>query len=328
MGKKMYYNEEEAAAKLGCSVDDLSQYVSEEKIRVFKDGLRNMYNAGEVDALAAEMGLGGAEAGADEIVLTPADTSLGDDEIELTLSSAGEDTDASMDAGGSSLTPISLGTPESGAYADAVDLATEADDVSGAEDDKDGTAIAVEEGGSIFDTGDFEVEAADSMAQTQVSPTLEEQIAMEGVGSGSGLLDLTRESDDTSLGAEILEHIDADSEEAPELIGEELSAGLSGLASTSTITVAAEPMVVEEIDPMAGLFGGMVIGCVAIGMVAAALALSAMLTFSPPFVAWLGDNFFAVIIGSVAVLGIGALAGFMISKSAAERQAAIQRAGG
>ncbi len=51
MGKKMYYSEEEAAGKLGCSVDELSQYVQEEKIRVFKDGLRNMYNAEEVDAL-------------------------------------------------------------------------------------------------------------------------------------------------------------------------------------------------------------------------------------------------------------------------------------
>ena len=45
------------------------------------------------------------------------------------------------------------------------------------------------------------------MAKPQIAPALEEQIATEGVGSGSGLLDLTRESDDTSLGAEVLDNI-------------------------------------------------------------------------------------------------------------------------
>ena len=47
------------------------------------------------------------------------------------------------------------------------------------------------------------------MAQTQVTqPAVDqEQLALESVGSGSGLLDLTRESDDTSLGAELLDEI-------------------------------------------------------------------------------------------------------------------------
>ena len=33
------------------------------------------------------------------------------------------------------------------------------------------------------------------------------KLSLESVGSGSGLLDLTRESDDTSLGAELLDEI-------------------------------------------------------------------------------------------------------------------------
>lgn len=62
-------------------------------------------------------------------------------------------------------------------------------------------------GVSVFDQG--EVEPADPAAQTQVTqPAIEdEELALESVGSGSGLLDLTRESDDTSLGAELLEEI-------------------------------------------------------------------------------------------------------------------------
>ena len=42
---------------------------------------------------------------------------------------------------------------------------------------------------------------ADPGAQTAISGGIREQVNLEGVGSGSGLLDLTRESDDTSLGA-------------------------------------------------------------------------------------------------------------------------------
>ena len=36
---------------------------------------------------------------------------------------------------------------------------------------------------------------------------MDDDLTLESVGSGSGLLDLTRESDDTSLGAELLEEV-------------------------------------------------------------------------------------------------------------------------
>ena len=62
-------------------------------------------------------------------------------------------------------------------------------------------------GVSVFDAG--EIDAADPLAQTQVTGPMidDEELALESVGSGSGLLDLTRESDDTSLGAELLDEI-------------------------------------------------------------------------------------------------------------------------
>src|SRR5262249_7041450 len=52
-----------------------------------------------------------------------------------------------------------------------------------------------------------EAEAADPSAQTNISSGVSDQVNLEGIGSGSGLLDLTRESDDTSLGAELLDEI-------------------------------------------------------------------------------------------------------------------------
>ena len=314
MGKKMYYSEDEAAAKLGCNVDDLGAYVTEEKIRVFKDGVRNMYNADEVDALAGELGLGGGE---DDLVLTPSDSALDD---EITLGIAGEETDAAMGDEGVALIPQG----DSGMPIDAVNIGDESSAPS--EPGKDDTAIAVEEGGSIFETGDFEMESADAMAQTQVPSTLEDQIAIEGVGSGSGLLDLTRESDDTSLGAEILEHIDADGDETPELIEDSLTSGLSGLSQASA--PAPEPAFVEEIDPTAGLFGGLAVGCAVIGIIVTALALASMLQFEPSFLVWLSQNPLAVVAAGIGVIGLAGLLGFLAGKSAAERQAAFRRAGG
>ena len=319
MGKKMYYTEDEAAAKLGCSVDQLSQYVKEEKIRVFKDGLKNMYNAEEVDALAGDTGLASGladltPADDEDIVLTPADSSV-DSEVEISLSTAGEETDVGMQEAGS---PISLDASGStSGLVDAVDLSTEAEELS--EGDKDDTALAAE-GESIFDTSDFEAEGADAMAQTQVSPSLEEQIAMEGVGSGSGLLDLTRESDDTSLGAEILEHIDADAEAAPELIEESIDDDLSSLAQPTPPSLV-EPVVMEEDDPTVGLFSGALVGSAIVAMISAAMALAGLTGMRPDFLKWLNENGLLVVVACVAAIGIGGLLGFMLSKSSGGRAA-------
>jgi len=84
---------------------------------------------------------------------------------------------------------------------DAIDIKDETAAAAPAENTNEATGI------SVFDAG--EVEAADPLAQTQVTGPMidDEELALESVGSGSGLLDLTRESDDTSLGAELLDEI-------------------------------------------------------------------------------------------------------------------------
>ncbi len=71
------------------------------------------------------------------------------------------------------------------------------------------TGTGTGSGMSVF--GPDEVEPVDPLAQTAVTnpmeDTAQEDLSLESVGSGSGLLDLTRESDDTSLGAELLDEI-------------------------------------------------------------------------------------------------------------------------
>jgi len=208
--------------------------------------------------------------------------------------------------------------------ADQVSL-SEADE-AGAEDEKEDTVLTAE-GISIFDDGELEIEVADPMAKTQIAPSLEEQMTMDGVGSGSGLLDLTRESDDTSLGAEVLGHIDMD---------EGVDTGLSGSVAgqpgigvppspVPTPVVVAAPA--DEMDAASGLFGGIVIGCTLIFIVIGAVVLAASRHALPPYLKSMRNQVGLVVGAAVAIIVIVAIIGMVIGKSAATRRA-ISRLGG
>ncbi len=110
------------------------------------------------------------------------------------------------------------------------------------EDPREATGI------SVFDAG--EIDHADPMAQTQVtaSSISDEDLALESVGSGSGLLDLTRESDDTSLGAELLDEIYPGSGEASDAKLDS-AAGSSGVfdGALSMETGASGPSGLENL---------------------------------------------------------------------------------
>ncbi len=143
--------------------------------------------------------------------------------------------EASLSGGSSMGIPLADPGPDD---TDAISLSDSLSAGSQApEDPKEATGI------SVFDAG--EVEPADPMAQTQVTqPHIDdEELALESVGSGSGLLDLTRESDDTSLGAELLDEIypgggDTGSASSADF-GLESSVGSSGVFDGSMATGSA-----------------------------------------------------------------------------------------
>ncbi len=179
---------------------------------------------------------------------------------------------------------IRLGTDVGG---DAVSL----EDTSTDEDDREGTVVS-SIGVSVFDEDDVEKEA-DPLAKTVVSSgSGSGSLGIEGIGSGSGLLDLTRESDDTSLGAELLDEIYPGEEGGSEM-GEATRAGLedaipeaAGGSATFEPAETAEPATATatavattvryEFEPDAFakgltgmLFVGVLIMCIA-GLTAAA----------------------------------------------------------
>jgi len=181
--------------------------------------------------------------------------------------------------------PIPLADSED---TDQIDLMDDANDDSTG-DARSGTGI------SVFDSE--EVKMADPMAQTQVSSetgTQEHDLALESVSSGSGLLDLTRESDDTSLGAELLEEI------YPGKEGESSDGGLDQLTAAGT----------GAFDSGAGLASGSATGINAEGFdanapgAAAGAAMSAAVEPSDPAGNGLSIGLLLATTGTLIVAGI------------------------
>jgi hypothetical protein len=284
MAKKMYYTEEEATAKLAVTVEQLNEQVAAGKLRVFHDGPRRMFKAGEIDALVSAAGAAPAP--------TPADTG----EIEL------------VEADDSVVSAVSAAAP--------------APPAGGAPPAQDDTVITAE-GMSIFDDADLDIESADPMAKTSITASMEDQISLESTGSGSGLLDLTRESDDTSLGAEVLDHIDMEGALDTSLQGEPAGATASYAAPAVAAAMApAETAPVAAADPMAGVFSGLLVGCCVVTLLLAAVMLSAISGIVPGFLDAMKSNLMIVLGACVAVMAVSGAVGFFVGSSAATKRAA------
>ena len=107
---------------------------------------------------------------------------------------------------------------------------------------KEGTKFS-KVGINVFEDEDLGVET-DPMGETQISSGVED---FDAVGSGSGLLDMTQETDDTSLGPELLDVISpsdaAETETEAEIIEE------------GTVTDDADAAAMMEDEPVAAVAG-------------------------------------------------------------------------
>ena len=165
------------------------------------------------------------------------------------------------------------------------------DDPSG----NSGSGIAIEEspkersGISIFDAD--ELEQADPSAVTQITHSQGGELTMDAVGSGSGLLDLTRESDDTSLGADLLQDVyGSEGSGVGQAIGE--TAGTSGLFETTGAVSDVSPgiataggvamVAAEPFDGAgSGLTGGIAMGALLVAALAMVVVLFGIIGGSP-----------------------------------------------
>jgi hypothetical protein len=222
------------------------------------------------------------------------------------------------DSGASSASSIQLAPVDLSSTGSAIDLTDTESSRTGSGVAKSYTVVT-SEGISIFDDEELELESADPMAKTRIAPSLDEQIGLEGVNAGSGLLDLTRESDDTSLGAEVLDHIDMESGEAAAPSVESVAESISPEDIEEAPAVAVAPVAVEAFDPAAGAFAAMAgVGAI-IALLLAALGMSVLTGKSPSYVGTLGENLIIVTVAAIGLAVVAAVVALMVGKGMTNR---------
>jgi hypothetical protein len=222
---------------------------------------------------------------------------------------AGGDDDSSASASG--VIPLA----ESGELG-TISLASDSGSGMNLESPKEQTGI------SIFDAD--QTEEADPSAVTQVTESAPTELSLETVGSGSGLLDLTREADDTSLGQDLLEEVapregSTASATVAEGEGQDAGALFESTGAESDVSAAAPAMAMMLAEPYDGTWSG-ITGGVALGMIAL-LALTLMLTIfglaEAPFMGLtqqIGSNFWPWVGGGGVLIVLAAIIGLFIGK--------------
>lgn len=195
-----------------------------------------------------------------------------------------------------------------------LDLKDASDSAIGLADSREGTGI------SVFDTDHGVGGGAEGASgETQVGEALEDELSLESVGSGSGLLDLTRESDDTSLGAELLEEVYSNEDNI------EIPANASGLFEASGTDAADEmrrgvgvgmPMVVEVYDGAgSGLGAGLLIGAAASMVCVAIMAFVGVSGATPDLATRFAENIWVWTGGLLGITVIFGLIGLFLGKA-------------
>ncbi len=176
---------------------------------------------------------------------------------------------------------------------------------------------------SIFDVE--QVDEADPSAVTQVTETAPPELQMDAAGSGSGLMDLTREADDTSLGADLLEGVAKDGSTAAETRAEEAGAEAGALFETTApeaevAAAAGSPALVHALaEPYDGAWSG-IAGGVALAMVAVLALTLTIIIFglggmtSSPLVTMISGNYMAFVGGCAGAILLCALIGWALGR--------------
>ncbi|NQU76688.1 MAG: hypothetical protein HQ546_10285 [Planctomycetes bacterium] len=214
------------------------------------------------------------------------------------------------------LTPADLsGTHDSISLADSETSASTSGSAKG-------DTVITSEGISIFAEEDLEIEPTDPMAKTQIAPSLDDQINLEGANTGSGLLDLTQESDDTSLGAEVLDRIDMESGESPSPSAESVAESIG--AELESAPAMEMPVVTGPVDPGAGAFAGIAAAGAILMLLLSAVGMAVLTGKNPAYLETVGQNLLIVVGGAVTLVVVAAVAGLLIGKRALGGQADSQ----
>ncbi len=284
---KMFYSLEEAAQRLGKSASDVQQMAASGQLQEFKDRDKLMFKREQVDLMA-----GGAKG--DSAGFIPLAGNEGSS-MGLALDDSGSGS-KSGSKGGSGSGQIELDDP----------------------------AAKEKSGISIFDTES--TEEGDPSAVTRITETRAgtDELTLESVGSGSGLLDLTREGDDTSLGADLMEDVYKPDEDGGSSGSTQGASGLfETTAAPSDVAAAAAAagvgtmgmVAAEPYDGMwSGITGGVALGTIAVLLVALVCALLGLMNADNPIATMAGGNVLMYAGGGLVAIVILGVIGLVLGK--------------
>jgi hypothetical protein len=317
MPAKPFYSMDEVCARLGKSQDEVKALVRGGTLREFRDAGKIFFKADDIDKLVAR-GPERAPAGEDtgEILLEPvADMGKEPPKPESDLAKLSDSA-----AGGTSIIGLEPLPEEE-------------------EEKKDDTAITAK-GVGVFEEDEIEADT-DPMAKTQITTGASDQVSLEGAGSGSGLLDLAREADDTALGADLLDEI---------YPGEEEGATATAEAEKTPVQPAVverekpaerekapeeeapleEPEEMEELitsatvagDAAEGMFSGLLVGALILMAVSATVVAGVVQGYLPDYARFLGDGskFYFFLGGAVLLPVIALVVGWFVGKALMPRR--------
>lgn len=276
---KMFYSLDEAAQKLGKTAAQVQQMAASGQLQEFKDRDKLMFKREQVDLLS-----GGGSKG-DSAGFIPL---AGNEGSSMGL--------ALDDSGGSK-----GGSSKSGSG--HIEL--------------DDPASKEKSGISIFDTES--TEEGDPSAVTRITETRGgDELTLESVGSGSGLLDLTREGDDTSLGADLMEDVYKPDEDGGSAGSTQGASGLfETTAAPSDVAAAAAAAGMAPIGMIAaepydgagsGFGGGIALGAAAVILVTLVSVLLGLMNADNPIATMVASNLWMYIgIGAVAIVIFGVI---------------------
>ena len=324
MMAKMFYTLEEAKNVLGRGDEEIKQFARDGRLREFRDGPRLMFKADQVEQLRSELSSGG-----DHVDLGVSDSGGMIDLVDTTGASGTSvtlsDTSGQGTAFGSrSGTGVGMKTKDDTALAADLGLSGTATGLP-SPGRPSGTGLSGSAGGSraginVFGTDDLP-DIADPSAQTSIS-SVNQEINLESVGSGSGLLDLSRARDDTSLGA-VLEEISPASmrpEDTGITAGVDLEEPMGGIDRGPIV-----PVYVQAPDPLAPAFGAAALAAACVTMFGIFALICGVLGTWPESLKWFDgyrQNQALLVVG----IGIGAvivffIGGALIGKAAGGRAA-------
>ena len=214
----MFYSLQEVIAKLNKTEKEVKEIIRQGKLREFRDGPNLLFKIDEVEALISDTSITASKAASAKTEQVP-----GEDEISLAPEPSKVSAEESKPAGADTTAMTGEG----------IDVLGETDGDYKLADDTLGATKAVPDEGLLADDTLGATKAASGEASLE---EIEEDVNLDTFGSGSGLLDLSLQADDTSLGG-ILDEIYTPPE------GEEA-------AEASAVEVAAEA---EQLIPDEGL---------------------------------------------------------------------------